>query len=132
MVAVAPAIHAGLVTVAEPSHGTVTRELLPLAVTLNVACPAVSLPIWQFRVIFTPPELAAAAAGEGLIASAPAITAITPSFCTPIAPFVPGRRLFSTHIVIGLVLRTLRNPVWADVLAAALAASTASSIQMFE
>jgi hypothetical protein len=96
---VAPGIHDGLVTVAEPSHGTVTRELLPFAVTLNVPVPAV--PTSQVKVIFTPPDVAAAAACGALIAIAPAMTEINPSFCARIAPFVPGRRLLSTHIVIG-------------------------------
>jgi len=98
-VAVAPGIHEGLVTVAEPPHGTLTRELLPLAVTLNVPRPTV--PAWQFRVIRTPPEVAAAAAYGVLIASAPAMIAISPSFVARVAPLVRGRRLFRTHIVIG-------------------------------
>jgi hypothetical protein len=99
MVAVAPAIHDGLVRVAEPPHGTVTLELLPLAVTLNVPSPA--FPVWQFKVILTPPEVAAAAACGMLSASAPAMTEISPSFVARPAPFVPSRRLFRTHRVIG-------------------------------
>jgi len=99
MAAVAPGIHDGLVTVAEPPHGTVTVELLPLAVTLNVSSPV--FPLWQFRVIFTPPEVAAAAACAGLIAIAAAMTEIRPSFIARIAPVVPGRPLFRTHRVIG-------------------------------
>jgi len=98
MAAVAPGIHDGLVTVAEPPHGTVTVELLPLAVTLNVPSPV--FPLWQFRVIFTPPVVAAAACA-GLIAIAAAMTEIRPSFIARIAPFVPGRPLFRTHRVIG-------------------------------
>ena len=121
IVAVAPGIHDGLVTVAEPSHGTVTRALLPFAVTLNVPVPAV--PVSQFRVIFTPPDVAAAAACGVLIAIAPATTEISPSFCTWVAPFVPRRRLFSTQVVIALVLRTLRDSVWADELATGLVAA---------
>jgi hypothetical protein len=49
-----------LVTVAEPPQGTVARELLPFAVTLNVPVPAV--PISQAKVIVTPPEVVAASA----------------------------------------------------------------------
>lgn len=99
MVAVAPGIQDGLVTVAEPPHGTVTVELLPLAVTLNVPSPAP--PVWQFRVIFTPPDVAAVAACGVLSASAAAMTETSPSFVARLASFVPGRRLFRTHIVIG-------------------------------
>jgi len=65
-----------LVTVAEPPHGTVTRELLPFAVTLNVPVPAV--PISQVRVICTPPDAAAASASAGLIAIAATMTEISP------------------------------------------------------
>jgi hypothetical protein len=43
----------------------------------------------------------AAAACAGLIAIAAAMTEIRPSFIARIAPFVPGRRLFRTHRVIG-------------------------------
>jgi hypothetical protein len=103
----APGIHDGLVTVAEPSHGTVTKELLPFAVTLNVPVPAV--PISQVRVIFTPPDAAAAAACAGLIAITAAMSEISPNFDACIAPFVPRRRLFSTHLVIVFLLQTLRN-----------------------
>ena len=53
-----PGIHAEFVAVAEPPHGTVTRELLPLAVTLNVPVPTV--PISQVRVMVTPGDVAAA------------------------------------------------------------------------
>ncbi len=49
-----PAVHAGLVTVAEPPHGTVTTELLSFAVTLSV--PDLAAPVSQASVIFTPPE----------------------------------------------------------------------------
>jgi hypothetical protein len=72
MVAMVPGIHDGLVAVAEPPHGTVTRELLPLAVSLNVPVPTV--PISHLRVILTPPDVAAAAAGAGFIAIAAAMT----------------------------------------------------------
>lgn len=65
-----------MVTVAEPSQGTVTRELLPFAVTLNVPVPAV--PIAQARVIFTPPDAAAASASAGLITIAATMTEISP------------------------------------------------------
>src|SRR6266496_5148416 len=43
IVAMLPGIHAAFVAVAEPSHGTVTRELLPLAVSLNVPIPTVPI-----------------------------------------------------------------------------------------
>src|SRR5438094_2906804 len=72
IVASAPGIHAALVAVAEPPHGTVTRELLALAVSLNVPVP--TLPISHLRVMVTPPEGAAAAACTGLIAIAAAMT----------------------------------------------------------
>jgi hypothetical protein len=81
-------------------------EVLPLAVTLKVPSP--EFPVWQFSVIFTPPEVAAAAACGVLIRSPPAMTEISPSFIARMALFVPGRRLFRTHRVIGQILRTLR------------------------
>jgi hypothetical protein len=61
-----------LVAVADPPHGTVTRELLALAVTLNVPVPTV--PISQARVIVAPPDVAAAPACTELIAIATAMT----------------------------------------------------------
>jgi hypothetical protein len=67
-----PGVHAELVAVADPPHGTVTRELLALAVTLNAPVPTV--PISHLRVIVTPPDVAAAAACAGLIAIATAMT----------------------------------------------------------
>src|SRR2546425_885876 len=109
MVAVAPAIHAGFVIIAEPPHGMFTRELLPFAVTLNDPNPLVPFPVAQFRVILTPPEVAAVTVCGALITNAPAMTEISPTFSACIAPFMPGRRLFSTYLVIALVLRTLRN-----------------------
>jgi hypothetical protein len=72
MIASAPGIHAAFVAVAEPPHGTVTRELLALAVTLNVPVPTV--PISQARVIVAPPDVAAAPACTELIAIATAMT----------------------------------------------------------
>jgi hypothetical protein len=112
MVAVAPGIQEGLVTVAEPPQATVTVELLSLAVTLNVPSPV--FPLWQFRMILTPPEATAAAAAGGVLTrSAPAMTEISPSFVARLASFVPGRRLFRTHILIGQILRTLRFEWWA-------------------
>src|SRR2546425_4292717 len=106
MAAVAPGIHDGLVTVAEPPHGTVTRELLPFAVTLNVPVP--TAPISHVRVIFTPPDVAAAAACAGLIAIAAAMTESSPNHAARIAPLAPSRLLFSTHLVIVVGGRTLR------------------------
>src|SRR5438445_5608061 len=72
MIASAPGIHAAFVAVAEPPHGTVTRALLALAVTLNVPVPTV--PISHARVIVTPGDVAAAAACTELIAIAAAMT----------------------------------------------------------
>ena len=72
MLAIVPGIHDGLFAVAEPPHGTVTRELLALAVSLNVPVPTV--PISHARVIVTPGDVAAAAACTELIAIAAAMT----------------------------------------------------------
>jgi len=106
IVASDPGSHDGFVAVAEPPHGTVTRELLPLAVSLNVPVPTV--PISHARVIFTPPDAAAAAAGTGLIAIAAAMTENSPKHDACLAPLARSRRPFSTHLVIGFGLRTLR------------------------
>src|SRR2546428_12945416 len=100
-------MHDGLVSVKDPPHGTVTRELLPFAVTLNVPVP--TAPISHVRVIFTPPDVAAAAACAGLIAIAAAMTESSPNHAARIAPLAPSRRLFSTHLVIVLGVRTLRS-----------------------
>src|SRR5438094_1520017 len=103
-----PGIHAAFIAVAEPPHGTVTRELLPLAVILNVPVPAA--PISHVRVIVTPPEVAAAAAAcAGLIAIAAAMTESSPTHDACIALLARSRRPFSTHLVIGFGLRILRN-----------------------
>src|SRR5229473_4813604 len=98
MVAVAPAIHAGFVIIAEPPHGTFKRELLPFAVTLNDPCAVVPFPVAQFRVILRPPEVAAVTVCGVLITNAPTMTEISPIFSACVAPFVPGRRLFSTYL----------------------------------
>jgi len=101
-----PGIHAAFVAVAEPSHGTVSRELLPLAVSLNVPVPTV--PISHLRVIVTPPDAAAAAACTGFIAIAAAMTESSPKHAACIEPLARSRRPFSTHLVIEFGLRTLR------------------------
>src|SRR6266550_2210825 len=101
-----PGIHAAFIAVAEPPHGTVVRVLLPLAVILNVPVP--TAPISQARVIVTPPDVAAAAAGAGLIAIAAAMTESNPKHDACLDPLVRSRRRFSTHLVIGFGLRTLR------------------------
>src|SRR6266571_309395 len=105
IVAMVPGSHDGFVAVAEPPHGTVSRELLPLAVSLNVPVP--TAPISQVRVIVTPPDVAAAACA-GLIAIAAAMTENSPKHDACIAPLAKSRRPFSTHLVIGFGLRTLR------------------------
>jgi len=100
-----PGSHDGFVAVAEPPHGTVSRELLPLAVSLNVPVPTV--PISQVRATVTPPDVAAAASCAGLIAIAAAMTENSPKHDACIAPLAKSGRPFSTHLVIGF---GLRNP----------------------
>src|SRR2546429_7615086 len=112
IVAMVPGIHDAFVAVAEPPHGIVTSELLPLALTLNVPVPTV--PISHHRVIVTPPDRAAAAACAGLIAITAAMTESSPTHDACIQPLIRSRRPFSTHLGIGFALRTLRNSSWAD------------------
>ncbi len=82
-----PAVHAGLVAVAEPPHGTVTTEPVPFAVTMNVPDPVGKVP--QVSVIFTPPEAAAAAVSGVPMASTAAMSEISPSFSSGIGLSAP-------------------------------------------
>src|SRR5712691_9669179 len=90
MTAVEPAIQAAFVTVALFPHFTVTVELLPLAVTVNVPDPAG--PVSQIRTIVSGPAgvvLTAKAVVEIATAPAPAASAATTDFKILIVILLP-------------------------------------------
>jgi hypothetical protein len=89
MTAVEPAIQAAFETVALFPHFTITVELLPLAVTVNVPDPAG--PVSQIRTIVSGPAgvPAAKAVVEIATAPAPATSAATTDFKILIAILLP-------------------------------------------